>query len=146
MYKFIDIFCNIMIVLLCIYIIVAFVISGMSKTQIDKFDGEIITSFVDLTTAQAIVEKYIYRYTQKEYKDFEVMLDKFIQKDESVYTKITDSIEDSEVYISNVEKSDDDNYLIEYNLKNKETERMLVKLDENTTTFKIYYDSMLAEY
>lgn len=146
MYKFIDIFCNIMIVLLCVYIIVAFVISGMSKTQIDKFDGEIITSFVDLTTAQAIVEKYIYRYTQKEYKDFEVMLDKSIQKDESVYTKITDSIEDSQVYISNVEKSDDDNYLIEYNLKNKETERMLVKLDENTTTFKICYDSMLEEY
>ena len=146
MYKFIDIFCNIMIVLLCVYIIAAFVISGMSKTQIDKFDGEIITSFVDLTTAQAIVEKYIYRYTQKEYKDFEVMLDKSIQKDESVYTKITDSIEDSQVYISNVEKSDDDNYLIEYNLKNKETERMLVKLDENTTTFKICYDSMLEEY
>lgn len=147
MYKFVNLFCNIMIVLLAIYIIVTLIITNITyNSPIQDFDGDTIISFEELNNAQVIVEQYINVYLESDYQKFEKILDKSIKKSEDTYKKVKNNINNNEIFISDVKKGKNNNYLIKYTFSDNKEEYMLVHLNEESMTYIIYYDSMLAEY
>ena len=136
-----------MIVLLAIYIIVTLIITNIAyNSPIQDFDGDTIISFEELNNAQVIVEQYINVYLESDYQKFEKILDKSIKKSEDTYKKVKNNINNNEIFISDVKKGKNNNYLIKYTFSDNKEEYMLVHLNEESMTYIIYYDSMLAEY
>lgn len=153
MQKFLNIFMNIVIILMVIFIIYLcvdkFVLSNKDnvdiKSEISNFEGEYVTDYFDINFSHFIVQKYLTAFSEQDLDTLNSYLDGGL-KVNNISKKITnDNI--SNIYIKEVRKNNDTNELLISYSVNKEKDdvnTMLCKLNQEDYTFLIYYDSILA--
>lgn len=152
MQKFLDIFMNIVIILMVIFIIYLcvdkFILSNEEntdiKSEVNNFEGEYVTLYDDINLAHFIVDKYLTALKEKNVDTLNSYLDNDLRI-KNISTSITSENVDN-LYIQELRKNDETNeFLITYCIdKDKmSSNTMLCKLNKDDYTFLIYYDSIL---
>lgn len=155
MQRYLNIFMNVMIILLiiiCIYFALdKFVLSKSEikenynyENDVNNFNGSYVTDYYDVNIAHNIVEKYIIALKDKDINIINAYLIDDIKIDEE---KIN-SINNIESYVNIEEVRENGNkteILITYSIKENREDKntMLCKLDREKQTFLICYDSLL---
>ena len=152
MQKFLDIFMNIVIILMVIFIIYLgvdkFVLSNKEntdiKSEISSFKGEYVTEYYDINFSHYIVQKYLTALSEENIDTLNSYLDNNL-KLKDISSDITSKNIDN-LYIQEVRKNDETNeFLITYYIDKEKvnSNTMLCKLNKDDYTFLIYYDSIL---
>lgn len=152
MQKFLDIFMNIVIILMVIFIIYLgvdkFVLSNKEntdiKSEISSFKGEYVTEYYDINFSHYIVQKYLTALSEENIDILNSYLDNNL-KLKDISGDITSKNIDN-LYIQEVRKNDETNeFLITYYIDKEKvnSNTMLCKLNKDDYTFFIYYDSIL---
>lgn len=155
MQKYLDIFLNVMIVLLviiCIYFALdKFVLNKEEVKEkynyeydVQNFNGSYVTDYYDVNLAHNIVEKYIIALKDKNID----IVNSYLIDDIKIGNEKINDINNIESYLNIEEVKENENkteFLITYSTKEKRDDRniMLCKLDKNEQTFLICYDSLL---
>lgn len=155
MQKFLDIFMNVVIVLMiifCIYLGLNKFVFNKSEDKdysyndiVNNFDGVYVTNYYEVNYSHFIVQKYILALKNNDIENLNNYLSDNIKiKDKSI-SNIAGIVGDA-IYINEVKQnSNKTEFLITYStMENKEdTNTMLCKIDIEKQTFLICYDSLL---
>ncbi len=155
MQRYLNIFMNVMIVLLviiCIYFTIdKFILSkGEIKenynyeNDLKNFNGSYVTDYYDVNIAHNIVEKYIIALKDKDIN----IINNYLIDDIKINEEKLNSINNIESYVNIEEVKENENkaeILITYSIKENREDKntMLCKLDREGQTFLICYDSLL---
>ncbi len=155
MQRYLNIFMNVMIVLLviiCIYFTIDKFILSKSEVKenynyendVKNFNGSYVTDYYDVNIAHNIVEKYIIALKDKDIN----IINNYLIDDIKINEEKLNSINNIESYVNIEEVKENENkaeILITYSIKENREDKntMLCKLDREGQTFLICYDSLL---
>lgn len=103
----------------------------------------------ELINALASTYSYFELYKKKDYDGVEEALSYTITKDEDVYQEYSKYVslwKDDEIIIGDVKKKGSDVFIVKYSIKTDENSKLIIKIDNNKKTYKIFYDSILESY
>ncbi len=145
MEKFLNIFLNIVIILLICYLIFLCAQNfWIAPKEENAFQGTIITDYEELTVGRTIVDQYILAYREGNYDKLSYILTESIQKENTIYEQISRDIPSGTAFITYMEKDSSHNYKITYVIGDSNVENvLLVKTNPAEMTFEIQYDSII---
>lgn len=103
----------------------------------------------ELINALAATYSYFDLYKQKDYEGIEDTLAYTITEDEAVYKEYSKYVslwKDDEIIIDEVKKKGNNKFIVKYSIKTDENSTLIIKIDDNKKTYKIFYDSILESY
>lgn len=156
MQKFLDIFLNVMIILMiiiCVYFALDKFVLNKSEvkekenfeSEVQNFNGSYVTDYYEVNLSHYIVEKYVIALKNNDISSANNYLVEDIKVTEEKLSSISSSVE-SDINILEVkENSNKTEILITYSTKANREDRntMLCKIDRENQTFLICYDSIL---
>lgn len=145
-----DIVLNWLILLGIIYLLA----SGLISLFEPVFYGENTVGKNDpteeeLINAMAATYNYFDLYKEKKYDGIEEALSYTISEDNEVYKeyyKYVSLWKDDELEINEVKKKGSNKFVVNYSIKTDKDAKLIIKLDDNNKTYKIFYDSILERY